>query len=150
MRRFEHSEAAIDMIFSTSSRALPHCPRCMSRRVQDLLSGEGWRLWKCHRCAWEANIPVQYGRGYAREIVHMERSLAEVLRPGLRERKKERRVGQPPCGPFRKAKALYRPAVRGSLDLTRRESGRPSANGTIGRPRARDGGLPSMHGRWSR
>jgi hypothetical protein len=91
MTRFEATETAIDMIFSTASLKLPHCPRCRSRRTGSSASGPGWRLWKCRRCQWEANIPVQFGARYARDTVALERRLAEVLRSDVRD--EEKRAG---------------------------------------------------------
>ncbi|MHC4128115.1 MAG: hypothetical protein ACYSWT_11935 [Planctomycetota bacterium] len=89
MTRFDETETAIDMIFSTPSLNLPHCPRCRSRKARSSASGPGWRLWKCPRCRWEANIPVQFGARYARDTVDLERRLADVLRGGLPESEKQ-------------------------------------------------------------
>ena len=89
MTRFEATETAIDMIFSTASLKLPHCPRCRSRKAGSSASGPGWRLWKCPRCRWEANIPVQFGAAYARDTVDLERRIADVLRCGLPETERQ-------------------------------------------------------------
>jgi hypothetical protein len=81
MRRCQHTEAAIDDIYSTRERTLSHCPACGSRLVQAVPHSDGWCLWKCLTCTWEANIFAGKGKRDARDIVELERHIVALLRP---------------------------------------------------------------------